>query len=54
MTFETIKHRFFELTQDRFWNGQEDEYESKVTCAPLKYHIFDFTQVAFLKKMSSQ
>jgi len=57
MPFETLKHRFFELTQVAFWDGQEAEYEFKVTCDPLKHPFFDFTQVAFgagqIKKTSS-
>jgi len=27
MPFQTLKHRFFELTQVAFWAGQEEENE---------------------------
>ena len=29
--FETMKHRFFEITKAAFWDRQEAENESKVT-----------------------
>jgi len=32
MPFETLKHRFFELTLVAFWDGQKAEYEVKITC----------------------
>ena len=40
MPFETLKHRFFELTQVEFWDGQEAENEFKVTCDSLKHRFF--------------
>ena len=47
MPFETLKHRFIELTQVAFWDGQEAENEFKVTCEPLKHRFLDLKQVAF-------
>ena len=47
MPFETLKHRFVELAEDAFWDGQEAENEFKVKCDALKHRFFDFTQVAF-------
>ena len=47
MPFETLKHRFVELAEDAFWDGQEAENEFKVKCDPLKHRFFDFTQDAF-------
>jgi len=47
MPFETLKHRFFELRQVAFWDGQKAEYEVKMTCDALKHRFFDFTQVVF-------
>jgi len=44
MPLETMKHRFFEITQAAFWDGQEAVNEFKVTCDPLKHRFFDFTQ----------
>ena len=43
-----LKHRFLDLTQDEFWDGQEAENEFKVTWEPLKQRYLEFTQVAFL------
>jgi len=40
MKFETLKHRFFELTQVAFWDGQEAEYEFKVKCDPFETSLF--------------
>jgi len=34
MPFETLKHRFFELNQVAFWDGQEAENEYKVPKNP--------------------
>jgi len=47
MPFQTLKYRFFELTEVAFWDGQEAEYEFKVTCDPLKLRFFDFIQFEF-------
>jgi len=42
MLFETLKRRFFELTQVAF---RMAEYEFKVTWVPLIHRFFDFAQV---------
>jgi len=44
---EPLKHRFYDLTQVAFWDGQEAENEFKVICDPLKHRFLDFTQVAY-------
>ena len=48
MPFETLKLRFFEITQVAFWDGQDAEYEFNVKCDPLKHRFFELTEVAFL------
>ena len=42
-----MKHRFLDLRQVAFWDGQDAENEFKVTCEPLKHRFLFFTQVAF-------
>ena len=39
VTYEPLKHRFFDLSQVAFWDGQEAENEFKVPCEPLKHRI---------------
>ena len=45
MPFEALKHRFFGITQVAFLDGQEAEYEFKLTCDPWKHCFLDFSQV---------
>jgi len=42
-----MKHRFFDVNQVAFWDGQEPENLFKVTCEPMIHHFLDLTQVAF-------
>jgi len=42
-----FKHRYLDLNQVTFWNGQEKGNEFKVTYEPLKHRFLDFTKVAF-------
>jgi len=39
MPFETFIHRFYDLTQVAFKDGQEVEKEFKVTSEPLKHRF---------------
>jgi len=42
-----LKHRFLDLTQVAFSDGQEAENEFKVTRDPLKHRFLGFTHFAF-------
>ena len=45
MPFDSLKHSVFCITQVVFWDGQEAEYELKLTCDPWQHRFFDFSQV---------